>query len=153
MSTFSARPGQVGEKWILIDAEGAVVGRLAALVAARLRGKHQPFFTPHTDCGDHVIVVNAGKAVLTGKKMSDKVYHRHTGWPGGIKSRSAQEIFSGKDPSQVIGLAVQRMMPGGALTRRQLKKLRLYPGPDHPHQAQAPEVLDLKALNRKNAVQ
>ena len=151
MKTFSAKPGDIDKKWILIDADGLVVGRLAALVASRLRGKHKATFTPHMDCGDNVIIVNAEKVHFTGNKRSDKTYYWHTGHPGGIKSRTAEDIFSGRHPGRVIEKAIQRMLPGGPLGRRQFKNLRVYVGPDHPHEAQSPEALDVSALNAKNA--
>jgi large subunit ribosomal protein L13 len=150
MKTYSAKPGEVEKKWILIDAEGVVLGRLASIIATRLRGKHKPIYTPHVDCGDNIIVINADKVVLTGRKMQRKKYYWHTGYPGGIKERTADKMLSGKRPSRVLELAVKRMMPKGPLARRQLKNLRVYAGPEHPHAAQKPEVLDVKALNRKN---
>ncbi len=150
MKTFSARPADIDKKWILIDADGIVLGRLASQVALILRGKHKPSFTPHMDCGDNVVVVNAGKIHLTGKKLSDKIYYRHTGYPGGIKERRAGEILSGKHPERVVQKAIERMIPGGPLGRRQLKNLRVYAGAEHPHEAQDPEVLDLAARNPKN---
>jgi large subunit ribosomal protein L13 len=152
MKTYSARPSEIEKQWVLIDADGLVVGRLAALVAARLRGKHKPTFTPHMDCGDNVIIVNADKVVLTGKKRQDKTYYWHTGYPGGIKERKAHQILDGRFPERVIEAAIKRMMPGGPLTRRQLKNLRIYSGPDHPHTAQSPHVLDAAALNAKNTL-
>lgn len=152
MKTFSARPTDIEKHWVLIDAEGLVVGRLAALVAARLRGKHKPIFTPHMDCGDNVIIVNAEKVVLTGNKRQDKTYHWHTGYPGGIKERKAHHILEGRFPERVIEAAVKRMMPGGPLTRRQLKNLRIYSGPEHPHDAQSPQVLDVATMNAKNTL-
>lgn len=150
MKTYSAKTAEVEKKWILIDAEGLVVGRLAAIVANRLRGKHKPIYTPHIDCGDNVVVVNADKVVLTGNKRQDKPYYWHTGFPGGIKERKAHQILEGRFPDRVLRLAVQRMMPGGPLSRHQLKNLRVYAGPNHPHEAQQPEPLDVAALNRKN---
>ena len=150
MKTFSAKPADVEKKWIMIDATGLVVGRLASVVAMRLRGKHKPTFTPHVDDGDNVIIVNAEKIVLTGRKRENKVYRHHTGYIGGIKERTARQIFEGKFPERVVEKAVERMMPDGPLARRQLRNLRVYSGPDHPHTAQQPEPLDLKALNRKN---
>ncbi len=151
MTTYSAKPGDLERKWILIDAEGLVVGRLAALIATRLRGKHKPSFTPHMDCGDSIVVVNADKVVLTGNKRADKTYYRHTGYPGGIKSRKAHQVLDGKHPERVLQMAVRRMMPSGPLARRQLKNLRIYAGPEHKHEAQSPETLDVAALNGKNA--
>jgi large subunit ribosomal protein L13 len=150
MSTYSAKPAEVEKKWVLIDAQGLVVGRLATLVAMRLRGKHKPTFTPHVDCGDNVIIVNAEKVVLTGRKREQKVYHHHTGYIGGIKDRSAKFILEGKHPERVVEKAVERMLPRGPLGRRQLGNLRVYKGPAHPHEAQQPEVLDVAAMNRKN---
>ncbi|HOV03998.1 MAG TPA: 50S ribosomal protein L13 [Hyphomicrobiales bacterium] len=150
MKTFSAKPAEVEKKWVVIDAEGLVVGRLAALVAMRLRGKHLPIFTPHVDCGDNVIVVNAEKVVFTGRKYTDKKYYWHTGHPGGIKERTARAILEGRFPERVVVKAVERMMPGGPLTRRQMKNLKVYAGPEHPHEAQQPVALDVGALNGKN---
>jgi len=152
MKSYSAKPDDLKKNWILIDAEGLVVGRLAALIATRLRGKHKPMFTPHMDCGDHVVVVNADKVALTGNKAADKTYYRHTGYPGGIKERRAHQILESKQPERVLQMAVQRMMPNGPLARKQLKSLRLYSGPEHPHDAQQPETLDVRKLNEKNAV-
>ena len=149
-TTKPATPATVEKKWVLIDAEGLVLGRLAALIAMRLRGKHKPSFTPHMDMGDNVIVVNAEKIQLTGRKRADKTYYWHTGYPGGIKSRTAGQILEGKFPERVVEKAVQRMMPGGPLTRAQLKNLRVYAGAEHPHEAQQPETLDVAALNSKN---
>ena len=151
MRTFSARPATVEHPWTLIDAEGIVLGRLAATVASRLRGKHRPYFTPHVDCGDHVVVVNADKIQLTGRKREDKIYYWHTGYPGGIKSRRAVQVLEGKHPERVVRMAVQRMLPDGPLARQQFAKLRVYAGPSHPHEAQAPAPFDLRAANPKNA--
>jgi len=150
MKTFSAKPAEVDKKWVVIDADGLVVGRLAALVALRLRGKHKPTFTPHVDCGDNVIVINAAKAVLTGRKSEQKVYIKHTGYIGGIKERTAKAILSGRFPERVVEKAVERMLPHGPLGRRQLGNLRVYPLAEHPHAAQQPETLDVAAMNRKN---
>ncbi|MCQ8781479.1 50S ribosomal protein L13 [Mangrovibrevibacter kandeliae] len=151
MKTFSQKNETVEKKWILIDAEGLVVGRLASLVALRLRGKHKPTFTPHVDDGDNIIIVNADKVHFTGKKYTDKTYYWHTGYIGGIKERKAREILEGRFPERVVEKAVERMLPRGPLGRRQLKNLRVYAGAEHPHQAQNPEVLDVKALNIKNS--
>jgi large subunit ribosomal protein L13 len=150
MKTYSAKPADVDKKWVVIDAEGLVVGRLASLVAARLRGKHKAMFTPHIDCGDNVIVVNAEKVRLTGRKLEQKKYYRHTGYPGGIKETTARKVIEGRFPERVVEKAVERMMPGGPLSRKQLKNLRVYAGPEHPHEAQQPEALDVSALNPKN---
>ena len=151
MKTYSATDADIEKKWILVDAEGLVVGRLASIVAARLRGKHKPTFTPHMDCGDNVIVVNADKVVLTGNKLDNKKYHWHTGYPGGIKERTARKIMEGRFPERVVQKAIERMMPGGPLTRKQLKNLRVYTGNEHPHEAQQPEKLDIASMNSKNA--
>lgn len=150
MKTFSQKPAEVTKKWILIDAENLVVGRLATVVANLLRGKHKVTFTPHVDDGDNVIIINAGKVALTGKKYADKKYFWHTGHPGGIKQRTARQILEGRFPERVVEKAVERMIPRGPLGRRQIKNLRVYPGADHPHEAQQPEVLDVAALNTKN---
>ena len=151
MKTFSATPKDIEKSWILIDANGLVGGRLAALIATRLRGKHKASYTPHLDCGDNIVVVNAGNVVLTGNKPADKVYHWHTGYPGGIKDRSAAKILEGKHPERVLQKAVERMLPRGPLGRQQLRNLRIYAGPEHPHEAQSPIKLDVAALNSKNA--
>ncbi|WP_119308695.1 50S ribosomal protein L13 [Cohaesibacter haloalkalitolerans] len=151
MKTFSANPSNIEKKWILIDAEGLVLGRLASLIAMRLRGKHKATFTPHMDCGDNVIVINADKVKLTGRKYENKKYYWHTGHPGGIKERTARQIIEGKFPERVIQKAVQRMLPGGPLSRVQMSNLRVYGGAEHPHEAQSPEVLDVKSMNSKNA--
>ncbi|MCB1386904.1 MAG: 50S ribosomal protein L13 [Nitratireductor sp.] len=150
MNTFSQKPAEVQKKWVLIDAEGVVLGRLAALVASRLRGKHKPTFTPHVDDGDNVIIINAEKVKLTGKKYTDKKYYWHTGHPGGIKERTARDIIEGRFPERVVQKAVQRMLPDGPLARQQLRNLRVYAGNAHPHEAQSPELLDVAALNAKN---
>jgi large subunit ribosomal protein L13 len=150
MKTFSAKPAEVTKKWIVIDATGLVVGRLATLVAMRLRGKHLPTYTPHVDCGDNVIIVNADKVVFTGRKRDDKMYYHHTGFIGGIKERSAKSILEGRFPERVVEKAVERMIPRGPLGRVQMGNLRVYAGADHPHEAQQPEALDVGALNRKN---
>jgi large subunit ribosomal protein L13 len=150
MSTYSAKPAEVEKKWVTIDATGLVVGRLASIIALRLRGKHKPTFTPHVDCGDNVIVVNAEKAVFTGRKREQKIYYHHTGYIGGIKERTAKSIFESRFPQRIVEKAVERMLPRGPLGRQQLGNLRVYPGPDHPHAAQQPEALDVGALNRKN---
>ena len=150
MKTYSARPADIEKKWILIDAEEVVLGRLAVQVADLLRGKHKTTYTPHMDCGDNVIVINAGKIKLTGKKLSDKIYYWHTGYPGGIKQRTARQILEGKQPDRVVRKAIERMVPRGPLGRRQLKNLRVYAGAEHPHEAQNPSVLDFAAKNPKN---
>jgi large subunit ribosomal protein L13 len=151
MKTYSAKPADVDKKWVLIDAQGLIVGRLATLVAMRLRGKHKPTYTPHVDCGDNVIIINADKVVLTGRKREQKVYHHHTGYPGGIKERTAKFILEGRFPERVVEKAVERMLPRGPLFRKILGNLRVYKGGEHPHAAQQPVPLDIAALNRKNA--
>jgi large subunit ribosomal protein L13 len=150
MKTYSAKPADIEKKWVVIDAEGVVLGRLASIIAMRLRGKHKATFTPHMDMGDNVIVVNADKVQMTGNKRAEKTYYWHTGYPGGIKSRTAKQILEGKFPERVLFKAVQRMMPGGPLTRKQLTNLRVYAGGEHPHTAQNPEVVDVRAMNPKN---
>ena len=150
MKTFSATPKDIDKSWILIDADGLVVGRLAVLIATRLRGKHKPGYKPHLDCGDNIVVINAGNVVLTGNKRADKVYHWHTGYPGGIKDRSARQLLEGRFPQRVLENAVRRMLPGGPLSRAQLKNLRVYPGAEHPHEAQQPQKVDVASFNPKN---
>ncbi len=150
MKTFTLKSAEIDKKWVLIDATGLVVGRLASIVAMRLKGKHKPSYTPHLDCGDHVIVVNAEKVVFTGRKLQQKVYHHHTGFPGGIKERSARFLLEGKFPERVIEKAVERMLKRGPLGRKAMGNLRVYKGPTHPHEAQQPVALDVGAMNRKN---
>ena len=150
MKTFSQKPAEVTKKWVLIDAEGLVVGRLATIVANRLRGKHKPTFTPHVDDGDNVIIINAEKVALTGKKFTDKVYYWHTGYAGGIKERTARQLLEGRFPERVIEKAVERMIPRGPLGRQQMRALHLYAGTEHPHAGNQPETLDVASLNRKN---
>ena len=151
MKTYSAKASDIDKSWVLIDADGLVVGRLAALIATRLRGKHKPTYTPHMDCGDNIVVVNAEKVIFTGNKRGDQTYYWHTGYPGGIKSRTADKILEGKHPERVLEKAVERMLPKGPLARQQLRNLRVYAGAEHPHQAQNPVKLDVAALNSKNA--
>lgn len=150
MKTFSAKPSDIQKNWTLIDAKGLVVGRLAAVVATRLRGKHKPSYTPHMDCGDNVIVINASKVLLTGNKLAQKIYYRHTGYIGGIKERTAESIMNGKFPERIVEKAIQRMLPSGPLGRQQFSNLRVYGGSDHPHDAQQPSILDVATLNPKN---
>ena len=150
MKTFTATPADIEKQWILIDAEGVVLGRLASIVAMRLRGKHKASFTPHMDMGDNVIIINADKVQLTGKKRTDKVHYWHTGFPGGIKQRTAGQILEGKFPERLVTKAVQRMLPGGKLSRQQMTNLRVYAGAEHPHEAQNPQVLDVRSMNAKN---
>ena len=149
--TASLKPADVEKKWIVIDAEDAIVGRLASFIAMRLRGKHRPDYTPHVDCGDHVVVINADKVKFTGKKLTDKIYYRHTGHPGGVKSITAGKQLAGRFPERVLEKAVERMLPKESpLARAQLTHLRIFNGADHKHEAQAPEVVDFKSLNAKN---
>jgi large subunit ribosomal protein L13 len=150
MKTFSLKAADIQKKWIVIDAQGVVLGRLATIVANILRGKHKPEYTPHMDCGDHVIVINAEKIHLTGNKLKDKIYYWHTGHPGGIKQRTAGQLLSGSFPQRVVEKAVERMIPKGPLGRAQISHLRVYSGPDHPHTAQSPEALDVASMNVKN---
>ena len=150
MKTYSAKPAEIERKWLLIDADGVVLGRLASLIAMRLRGKHKAMYTPHLDCGDHIVVVNAEKVRLTGDKLAQKKYHYHTGYPGGIKERTAGKILAGRFPERVIEKAVERMVPRGPLGRQVLRKLHIYAGGEHPHAAQQPQTLDVAAMNPKN---
>lgn len=150
MKTFSLKKQEVDKKWVIIDASNMVLGRLASVIAMRLRGKHKPQYTPHVDCGDNVVVINAEKVALTGKKRDDDIFYWHTGYPGGIKGRSKGQILDGKHPERVIEKAVERMLPKGALAHIQMKNLRVYPGTEHPHEAQQPEALDVAAMNSKN---
>ena len=149
MKTYSATPAEIDKKWILIDAEGIVLGRLASIVANRLRGKHKATFTPHMDMGDNVIVINAEKIQMTGNKRQEKHYW-HTGHPGGIKERTKEQILEGAYPERIVTLAVKRMLPGNRLSRKQMTNLRVYAGAEHPHEAQSPEVLDVASMNKKN---
>ncbi len=150
MTTYVAKPGEVNKKWVLIDANGLVVGRLAALVAIRLKGKHKAAYTPHVDTGDNVIVINAEKVVFTGNKTKDKIYYRHSGYPGGLKERRPKQLYE-KHPQRILELAVGRMLKRGPLQRKLMRNLKVYKGTEHPHAAQQPEPLDVKSLNRKNA--
>ncbi len=152
MKTFSAKPSDIQKKWIVVDAEGLVLGRLASVLAMRLRGKHKPSFTPHMDTGDYVIVINAEKVQLTGNKRDGSSFYWHTGHPGGIKSRTRTQILDGKYPERVVMKAVERMLPEGTMGRKCLTNLRVYAGSAHPHAAQNPEVIDVAAMNRKNVV-
>ncbi len=150
-NTAALKPADVEKKWIVIDAQDAVVGRLAAFVAMRLRGKHLPTYTPNVDSGENVIIINAEKVHFTGKKLTDKIFHWHTGHPGGVKTRTMGQILGGKYPERVLTKAVERMLPKESpLARKQMTQLRIYAGNTHPHEAQTPEVIDFKALSRKN---
>lgn len=148
--TYSAKAADIQKDWILIDAEGLVLGRLASLIALRLRGKHKPSYTPHMDDGDNVIVINAEKVRLTGNKAKADIFYWHTGYPGGIKGKSKGEILEGKFPERVVEKAVERMLPEGPLGRKQLKNLKVYAGAAHPHEAQSPKTVDIAAMNPKN---
>jgi len=152
MSTFSARPADIKKKWVLIDAEGLVVGRAASIIANILRGKHKPSFTPHVDCGDHVVVINADKVKLTGNKLKQKTYYKHTGYAGGIKEVTADKVLGSRFPERVLEKAVERMIPRGPLGRAQMRALHLYAGAEHPHAGTQPQSLDVAAMNRKNKV-
>jgi large subunit ribosomal protein L13 len=150
MKTYVAKPAEVKKKWVLIDADGLVLGRLASIIALRLRGKHLPTFTPHVDCGDNIVVINAEKIRITGRKPTDRVFHWHTGHPGGVKQRTYKERLGSKFPERVIVKAVERMITPGPLGRRQMTNLKVYAGPKHPHEAQQPEALDVAKMNPKN---
>ena len=150
--TASAKPAEVTKKWLLIDADGLVVGRLASLIANRLRGKHKASFTPHVDCGDNIIVINAEKVRFTGNKAKKKIYYRHTGYIGGIKEITAAKVLDGRFPERVLEKAVERMVPRGPLGRQQMRNLRIFKGSEHPHTAQNPETLDIAGMSRKNKV-
>ena len=150
MGTYTATPADIEKRWVVIDAEGVVLGRLASIVAMRLRGKHKPTFTPHMDMGDNVIVINADKVQLTGNKRFEKTYYRHTGYPGGIKSTTAEKVLEGKHPERVVEMAIKRMLPSNRLSRKIMGNLRVYAGAEHPHEAQSPEIVDVKSMNKKN---
>jgi large subunit ribosomal protein L13 len=150
MKTHSLKASEIDKKWLLIDADGLVLGRLASIIALRLRGKHKTTYTPHMDCGDHVVVVNAEKVQLTGNKRRDSIFYWHTGYPGGIKGRSKGAILDGKHPERVLEKAVERMLPRGPLGRAIMGHLKIYAGPQHPHEAQQPATLDVAAMNPKN---
>ena len=150
MKTYSATPSDVDRKWYIIDAEDVVLGRMASIIAMMLRGKHKPMFTPNIDCGDYIVVINADKVLLTGNKRANKTYYWHTGYSGGIKSRTADKILDGAHPERVLSKAVERMLPKTILGRQQISKLKIYAGTEHPHEAQNPEVLDVASMNPKN---
>ncbi len=151
-STVSLKPADVEKKWIVVDAENAVVGRLASFIAMRLRGKHRPDYTPHVDCGDYVVVINADKVKFTGRKLTDKKYYRHTGYIGGIKETTPAKVLEGRFPERVLEKAVERMVPRGPLGRQQMRALHLYAGAEHPHAGTQPQPLDVASMNRKNKV-
>ena len=142
MKTYSAKPGEVEHSWFVVDASGKTLGRLASVIASRLRGKHKPEFTPHVDTGDFVVLVNAGKVHVTGNKAKDKIYHHHTGHPGGLRSISFEKLIE-KAPEQAIEMAVKGMLPKNPLGRAMARKLKVYPGSDHPHAAQQPQALEI----------
>ena len=148
--TYSPKLADLERKWLLVDADGLVLGRLASIIARLLRGKHKPYYAPHLDCGDGVVVINAEKILLTGRKRGQKNYYRHTGYPGGLKTTKAEDILTGRFPDRVLCLAVKRMLPGGPLSRQQFSHLKVYAGAEHPHHAQSPQFLDIAARNRKN---
>ncbi len=150
MKTYSMKPAEVEKTWFVVDADGLVLGRMAVEIAKILRGKHKAGYTPHVDCGDNVIVINAEKVRLTGRKREDKHYYWHTGYPGGIKDRTAAQILDGRFPNRVVEKAVERMIPRGPLGRQQFSNLRVYAGGEHPHAAQQPKALDIAAMNPKN---
>jgi len=150
MKTYSAKPSDVKRDWFVIDAQDLVLGRLASIIAMRLRGKHKPMYTPHIDCGDNIIVVNAEKVHLTGNKRTDEKFYWHTGYPGGIKERTMEQLLDGAHPERVILKAVERMITRSPLGRQQMRKLHVYAGPEHPHESQKPQVLDIAAMNPKN---
>jgi large subunit ribosomal protein L13 len=150
--TQAAKPAEVQKKWLLIDADGLVVGRLASLIANRLRGKHKTTYSPHVDCGDNIVVINAGKVKFTGNKLTQHIYYKHTGFPGGIKEARADHVLAGRHPERVLEKAVERMIPRGPLGRKQMSNLRLFAGADHDHASQNPERLDIAAMNPKNSV-
>ena len=149
-TTRSIKPAEVEKNWHLIDADGLVVGRVAVIIANLLRGKHKPSFTPHVDCGDHVVVINADKVKLTGNKLKQKTYYKHTGHPGGIKAITAEKVLEGRFPERVLEKAVERMVPRGPLGRQQMKAMHLYAGAEHPHAGNQPAALDVASMNRKN---
>ncbi|PHS76159.1 MAG: 50S ribosomal protein L13, partial [Rhodospirillaceae bacterium] len=147
---YSAKPSDVEKKWLIVDAEDVVLGRMASQIALRLRGKHKPMFTPNIDCGDNIIVINAEKVKLTGRKLTDKKFYWHTGHPGGIKERTMEAILTGDHPERVVIKAVERMISRSPMGRTQMRKLHVYAGNEHPHGAQNPEVLDIASMNPKN---
>ena len=151
MKTFSLKKEEIDKKWLLIDANKAVLGRLAVISATILRGKNKPNYTPNQDCGDNLVIINADKIHLTGKKNTDKIYYRHTGYPGGIKSTTPSLLIN-KKPEEILKLAVKRMLPGGPLAKKQLSKLKIYKGKSHPHESQNPQVIDFSKMNSKNYI-
>lgn len=150
MKTYSAKPSEIEKKWFVVDADGLVLGRLATVLALRLRGKHKPTFTPHMDTGDNIIVINAEKVKLTGKKGEQSIFYWHTGFAGGVKERTPNQILASKYPNRLLENAVRRMLPKGPLGKDVLKNLKVYAGTEHPHAAQSPTVLDVAGMNAKN---
>jgi large subunit ribosomal protein L13 len=142
MKTYSAKPGEIERDWVVVDAEGKTLGRLATVIAERLRGKGKAVFTPHVDTGDFVVVVNAEKIAVTGNKLDDKMYYKHSGYPGGLRARSLRDQLE-RRPTEVLRKAVKGMLPRNKLGRAQLTKLKIYAGPEHPHEAQAPTTLEV----------
>jgi len=152
MLTYSIKSKEIKKKWLMIDADGLVLGRVASHIASLLRGKHKATFTPHMDCGDHVVVINAKKIKLTGNKSKKKVYYKHTGYPGGLKETYFEDIINGKTPEIIVRKAVERMMSSNALSKKQLSNLKIFADDKHDHEAQKPELIDFGKLNRKNRV-
>lgn len=150
MKTYSMKESEIDKKWYVIDATDLVLGRMASVIAKYLRGKHKPTFTPHMDCGDNIVIVNAEKVRMTGNKLKDKKFYWHTGYPGGIKERTMRQLLEGKYPERVIYKAVERMITRGPLGRKQMGGLKVYAGPSHPHEAQSPQALDIASMNPKN---
>ena len=150
MNTYATKPSDIKRKWYVIDAEGVVLGRMAAQIAKILQGKNKPSYVPNLDCGDYVIVINAGKVKLTGKKLTAKKYFKHTGWIGGIKETTAGKLLAGRFPERVVEKAVERMISRNPMGRQQMTKLKVYAGSEHPHTAQNPEVLEIASWNEKN---
>jgi large subunit ribosomal protein L13 len=143
MKTYNAKPGEIERRWYVVDAEGKTLGRLATQIADALRGKTKPQYTPHVDTGDFVVVINAEKIAVTGKKLDDKIYYRHSGYPGGLKHRTLREQLE-RRPTEVLRVAVKGMLPKNRLAARQLTKLKIYAGPEHPHDAQSPQPLEVE---------
>jgi len=150
MKTFSLKKEQIKKNWVLIDAKNAVLGRLAALSANILRGKNKPEYTPNQDCGDNLVIINSDQVVLTGKKPQDKIYYKHTGYPGGLKETNTIKMKEKNKSSEIIKLAIKRMIPSGPLGKKQLSNCKIYNGENHKHEAQNPKIVDLAALNNKN---
>lgn len=150
MKTYTLKESDLSSEWLLINAEGLVLGRLASIIAKILRGKHKVTYTPHMNCGDHIVVINADKIKLTGKKLDQRIFYWHTGFPGGIKERTSRQVLESKYPERLLEKAVERMIKRGPLMREQMKRLKIYAGVSHPHEAQNPKNLDIAAMNPKN---